>query len=142
MHLGAALTLCCHLMALLSIYSITKKKHATNLHFSYHEHYNKLILSAICASSPFSTLISAIKEDLVDTKDERTHLYTHCHAFGDDVCVRLSTLVRLFSKLPTLRGAQVQVFFVFFSFSFGRINAACWSPGWKTEGAGASLSLC
>lgn len=113
MHLGAALTLCCHLMALLSIYSITKKKHATNLHFSYHEHYNKLILSAICASSPFSTLISAIKEDLVDTKDERTHLYTHCHAFGDDVCVRL------FSKLPTLRGAQVQVLFVLFFFLLG-----------------------
>lgn len=119
MHLGAALTLCCHLMALLSIYSITKKKHATNLHFSYHEHYNKLILSAICASSPFSTLISAIKEDLVDTKDERTHLYTHCHAFGDDVCVRLSTLVRLFSKLPTSRGAQVQVLFVLFFFLLG-----------------------
>lgn len=68
----------------------------------------------------FPTLKSAIKEDLVDTKDERTHLYTHCHAFGGDVCVMLSTLVRLFSKLPTLRGAQVQVFFL-----GGRINTNC-----------------
>lgn len=94
---GAALTLCCHKMALLRM-----KKHATNLHFRYSKHY-KLILSATLASSRWNLLLNKTCwtwEPKEHTCKLTSYFWWHCLCQGLD-------LVWLFYKLPTSWGAQV-----------------------------------